>query len=985
MKSKLFYILALVSFVCASCSDESSLIINSRDVSVDNPDGNDSDEGDHNTEEPGSSETEEGGEDEHHHDDDEQESDPCQGGDDCSGKPVSCDECVPDTQKCDGNTVLICATDEKGCLTWRVSENCASQGKWCDSSQGMCASCSETCEAGTKQCQMGGIAECVPDAHGCAAWQITTPCGVDEHCDEITMSCVSGCESVCKEGDARCNGSAVENCYLAESGCMAWKMVETCESSKTCVDNPPKCERACGDDCEPFTLVLIPDPQNYTASKNGIYKKQTQWIADNKEKENIRFVMNLGDITDGNRPAQFERAVAAHDVLVQANIPQSMSTGNHDYKEGETGISFYARDRSLFPKYFNDSYFQKGYADSSWFGGFKLGANMYATFNVGHMKFGVIALEFFPRKEAICWASNLLSNELKDHYVIVTTHGYLANGATESASGNYSTGSNGNIASGALGVELYNELISRHSNIIMVVSGHVSGSEHRYRKGHNGNQIVEMLVNYQSEKPCTSSSCKSSSCDSTYDAGNGWLRLLKIDPKNVRNSDGTLQDNVVATTFSVLDDYESSQNMYCSDYNSSSSKNYYDNKASKPDHAFTFALDFSSPRTYQYSNGDSDSFITRTINEPANDVTDGDQYVPAVSMNRSTGDFVAAWEDDGDKDGNHEIFAKVFCAGGCDVTPQFRVNPDITGMQSNPDIAMDKHGNFVVVWEDDSTGSSNIYMRGYDDKGNERFGTQLVHTTTSGDHYHPAIAMDDAGQYVVVWQDHSQNANSPQIYMRGFKADGTERFAERNVLDSAQGKRKRPDIGMATDGSYVVTWEDDTESNDVYQIIAKGFAADGSDRIPVFTVNTKAEGQQLNPSIGMNASGTFFITYEDDSDGNGQYLIMTRGFDHSGNEFYKDTTLAKSNEKAVDPVVCVGDDNMAVFSWAAMASNSGNIQKRVLTNKQKLKDEDTIHRYKDGPQITPAIACAANGRHVILFADDNKGRGTVDIFGRGYN
>ena len=72
MKSKLFYILALVSFVCASCSDESSLIINSRDVSVDNPDGNDSDEGDHNTEEPGSSETEEGGEDEHHHDDDEQ-------------------------------------------------------------------------------------------------------------------------------------------------------------------------------------------------------------------------------------------------------------------------------------------------------------------------------------------------------------------------------------------------------------------------------------------------------------------------------------------------------------------------------------------------------------------------------------------------------------------------------------------------------------------------------------------------------------------------------------------------------------------------------------------------------------------------------------------------------------------------------------------------------------------------------------------------
>ena len=984
MKSRLFPLFISAALLATACDNESSLIIDNRDIEVDDPDAKDSDEGEKNTTVHDDKDKDDETETEEKHDEEEKPSEPCVDENDCTEKTPSCDICVADSLKCDGDNLLVCQKDDSGCLVWKVQDNCASQEKWCDSESKSCIGCTETCDVGTKKCTETGIAECAKDAHGCAVWNTITTCTEAEHCDDITLSCVSGCNSICHSGEKKCDGNKIVECRLSEAGCMTWQVTETCDSGKVCADdNNPHCDNACGDDCKPFSIIAIPDPQNYTASSKGIYKLQTQWIADNKEKENIRFVLHLGDMTDGNRKSQFERAIAAHDVLAEAGIPCAPATGNHDYKEGDSGISFKCRSRSLFGNYFNDSYIQTKYKDSSWFHGFKMMANMYATFNVGHLKFAVIALEFFPRKDALCWAENLLSNELKDHYVIITTHGYLTRGATEN-SGKYSSGSNGDIASGALGVEIYNELVSRHSNIIMVVSGHESGAEHRYKKGNTGNTIVEMLLDYQSEKPCTSSSCRSSSCGATYDAGNGWLRQLKIDPVNTKNPDGTLKDNVVATTFSVLKEYEDSKTMYCSNLNSSSDHNYYDNKSTESDHNFTFALDFTTPREYKFSMADNIGFIARNINDMENDATDGEQYAPSIAMNRNTGAFVAAWEDDADKDGKHHIMARGFCAGGCQEFAQFTVSTS-SETQANPDVAMDKDGNFVVVWEERTASDSDIYMRGFDAKGSERFAAVKVNTSGSGNQLLPAIAMAPNGNFAVAWQDQFNGDNNPQIHIRGFKPDGTENFAERNVLDNSDGLRKKPDIGMAGDGSFVVTWEDDTEGNGVNQIIAKGFNADGTDRLTVFTVNGKPEGQQLNPSIAMNESGTFYIAFEDDSDGNKKFLAIAKGFDKNGTIIQKDTTLSASSENAADPVVCVDDTGKAIFAWAARALKDGDIQRRILTSPGKLKDEKETHRYKTGVQKSPAVGCTAKGQYVVLFLDDNKERGTFDIFGRGFN
>ncbi|MBO4349673.1 MAG: metallophosphoesterase [Proteobacteria bacterium] len=897
----------------------------------------------------------------------------------CTGEECadpSCDICIAGEKKCNGDELVECRKNEENCLDWAVLEDCAASGASCRSDKLACASC-ETCDSGTKKCTDNGVAECTPDGNGCAEWTVDEICNSGEHCDENELKCVPGCTNVCEDGETKCGDTEILTCQMGESGCYEWVTSETCEFGKICTGETPQCDYACGDDCEPFSIVVLPDTQKYTQEKDkngnkynlkGIYKKQTEWIKNNQKKYNIRFVMHMGDVTDNNYKKQFVMAQDAHDVLANANIPYSISTGNHEYKKGDSSVKVPSHDRTLFSKYFNDSYIKNGrkgnkYKDTSWFHGFHYKDNMYATFEVGNLKFAVIALEYAPRKDVLCWADNLIQTELQDRYVIVTTHSYIGKGATEDYSAGYTNNNNIKYTDfGASGLDVFYELAARHSNVIMVACGHSPGARHRNRPGFNGNIVEEMLVDYQDEQQ---KKCKPSN-DVGPDSGNGWLRVLTIDPKNTKTEDGNLVNNVSSQTISVLSDYNKAGKFYCKQY---------DSKVAEPNHTYQFAFDFSKPIHYQYSTDNNIAFSVRNING-----TDtGNQYWPAVAVNRATGAFVAVWQDDQNKkSGDDDIAARIFCAGGCQDVKQFRVNTTTDGHQRNPDVAMDKEGNFVVVWDDNHGGNYEIKMRGYDAKGIERFAATTVNSVPTGDQYSPAIAMAPDGKFVVTWTDESENKNTPQIFMRGYNADGSELFSARNVMSSTEGKRTTSDVAMADDGSFVVTWTNDN------QIVAKGFNADGSERLEHFVVSTSTAKTRTSPAIGMNATGNFFIAYVDES--SGTKLIKARGFDNTGKQIYEDTQVSNNGEATANPVVCLADDNKVVFGWTATASNSTDIRRRVLNPDMTFVSEaKLVNQLAVGPQKSPALGCTAEGKQVFLFVDDNDQNGYTEIFGRGFN
>src|SRR5947209_4746228 len=81
-----------------------------------------------------------------------------------------------------------------------------------------------------------------------------------------------------------------------------------------------------------FSVIVLPDTQNYSQYYPQIFAAQTQWIAAQRDALNIQLVIGVGDIVnDGSSDAQWQNADAAVRTLDQAGIPYVMAIGNHDY------------------------------------------------------------------------------------------------------------------------------------------------------------------------------------------------------------------------------------------------------------------------------------------------------------------------------------------------------------------------------------------------------------------------------------------------------------------------------------------------------------------------------------------------------------------------------------------------------------------------------------------------------------------------------
>ncbi len=232
-----------------------------------------------------------------------------------------------------------------------------------------------------------------------------------------------------------------------------------------------------------YSIAVIPDIQELTAIHPQKLNTVMDWLVANKEKENLQFAIDVGDITwngHAKNETEFQTAAAAFKKLQDAGIDYSISYGNHDYTPGAT------RDTALLNQYFplsNMSTFD------SYGGAMTDGKidNMYYCFAVQGNQYMVLSLEFDPLPATVAWANQVVSQH-PDHQVIVVTHNYMNN-----VYGQYSY----------TGHSLWRDLVSKHKNIIMTICGHECVSadpgslSYRKDRGENGNTVHQVMVNSQ--------------------------------------------------------------------------------------------------------------------------------------------------------------------------------------------------------------------------------------------------------------------------------------------------------------------------------------------------------------------------------------------------------------------------------------------------------------------------------------------------------
>lgn len=904
-------------------------------------------------------------------------------------------DCVAGETTCssDNAAVLVCIAQETGkCNVFAVQTECAPE-KLC-AADGDGAACTAkqpgadaVCEAGETRCSAAATAleTCIADAGG-NHWD-AVPCNANEIC--ANGVCGATCADACAEGSKQCSAKGLPQiCVKSSSGCNEWKNQEKCGAAQGCVGG--SCQYYCGSDCDPWSLVILPDTQNYTreSASETTYHKQMNWIVKNKDTAlipNLKMVLHMGDITNDNTDAQWKIAKSAHKILKDAKIPFAVVNGNHDYKvRGAVG----GRSKSKFANYFDENYFKgiPGYK------GMYASHNTYFNFTAGNQEYLVLNLEYYPRQQTICWANDLLRNpENANKKFIIATHANL------SRESNYSGHSNViDVANGAKGSELWSYLTSRHSNMIMALSGHVGGSKLKTSKGINGNIVEEILTDYQFDLPCSESKLSgcSSHCANQVGGGNGWLRILTFYPK---------ENRVKVTTKSVLSgnkshfSKEGKDQLFCSSLNKSG-KNYYDKDPNNKQHQFEFTFDFTTPGSNVYNDKGNLAFARRTVNSNGT----GQQINPSVASFPGGG-FAVAWEDDSsDADGKasdgksaaHDIYARILKPGGCNVSgnAEIIVNAGETqGHQSDPDIAADKDGNFVVVWTDDmdNNGSTQVFMRGFDANGKPRYARKTVNQVSTRDQYQPRIAMSPDGKFAVSWTDTRSAKTTPQIWVRGFNADGSQAFAERPVAEATEGTRVKSDIYMDEKGRFIVAWEDDADANGSTQAKFRMFNADGSYRTGIKTANTKSAGNQNGPSIAGTPDGSKFIISWTNiaSSGASDYTVMARVFGENGNELKADFAASSEGGKNQNSQVCMNASGDAIIAWYEPAKKNvmlRKLSKDALSSAPQRVNQPDNSTQQGGKSYQPAVACIPGSQYaVVAYSDDADNNGYYEIYATG--
>jgi hypothetical protein len=326
------------------------------------------------------------------------------------------------------------------------------------------------------------------------------------------------------------------------------------------------------------------------------------------------------------------------------------------------------------------------------------------------------------------------------------------------------------------------------------------------------------------------------------------------------------------------------------------------------------------------------------------------------------------------------------------------VNQVETGQQLRPDVDIDAQGNFVVVWQDSRTGDYDIRAARFTAAGaripNEQAPDTLVNTGTDDDQREPRVAVRADGTFVVVWEDDFNNNNVFQIKAAHFPAAATQTptlaplvwpnqggATDRTINQFSDGQQLKPAIAARKDtGDFVIVWEDDRNTNNVFQIKAAGFDAAGNKKLwgPIVsggqeedaTVNQDERGQQLAPEVSMNVQGHFAVVWEDDRNDNDVFQIRATGFnfgdsltrlgdpqnpdDEPNDQTVNFNPQGQQREPDVllsdnDQVFVVWKDNLDGNDFQEVVAKAWVLGKRVESNALPSQSPAPLFAEMDGP------------------------------------
>jgi hypothetical protein len=387
------------------------------------------------------------------------------------------------------------------------------------------------------------------------------------------------------------------------------------------------------------------------------------------------------------------------------------------------------------------------------------------------------------------------------------------------------------------------------------------------------------------------------------------------------------------------------------------------------------------------------------------DQTNTTQWVPSIAADIN-GSFIITWEDY--RNGySGDICSQTYISCGITVGDNYLVNDDAgSSDQSEPSIAIDGSGNFIVSWNDERNGDVDIYAQRYSSNG-VALGNNFRVNQDQGYAFQnsPSITADGNGNFVIAWCDYRSGYLS-DIYAQRYSADGTAIGDNFRVNeDSGVVFHYSPDIASDVNGNFIITWSDgtDSKSEQSYKetlksgktfernltsnkytepdIYARRFLSDGTPLGGNFKVNDDSLlAIQDNASISLNTNGNFVIAWQDER--NGDWDIYFQRYNSDGIPLGNNSRVEDSTESEYQwgPAISSDEEGNFIITWQDRRNVDFDINaQRYLSDGTAIGgnfkvNDDSVIVYHSSPDISVDDI----GRFIITWTDSRNDN--QDIF-----
>ena len=228
----------------------------------------------------------------------------------------------------------------------------------------------------------------------------------------------------------------------------------------------------------------------------------------------------------------------------------------------------------------------------------------------------------------------------------------------------------------------------------------------------------------------------------------------------------------------------------------------------------------------------------------------GDAYSPQVTVD-AAGNALAVWyQSDGTRS---NIWANRYTVGS-GWGNAVLIETDNAGDAYSPQVTVDAAGNALAVWYQSDGTRSNIWANRYT-VGSGWGNAALIETDNAGDAFFPQVAVDAAGNALVVW--YQSDGIRYNIWANRYTAGSG--WGTAALIETDTGEALFPQVAVDAAGNALAVWYQSDGTR--YNIWANRYTA-GSGWGSATLIETDNAGNAVNPHVAFDAAGNALAVWD---------------------------------------------------------------------------------------------------------------------------